>query len=86
MKKKQYKDFSNYLVSISNNDIEELKKDPVFYAGYLWLQLTDDQCYDLIEKLKGSKMIVDISCDGEDYYYHLPNGMALIDNRQRKGE
>ena len=88
MKNSSYKKFKNTLIEIANSEhpIQDLRKNFIFCAGYLWLQLTNRQVYDLIDTLKGTKLITDIDCDGEDYRYYVGDFYVLTDSRQRHAQ
>lgn len=48
------------------------EKDPIWWAGYLWINLTEKQCDNITEALTCNKY-VKVSEDG----YKLPSGILL---------
>ena len=85
MKGSTYKIFKLRLMELANSDLsfEEMKKEPIFYSGWLWLQLNDKQVYDLIDTLKYTRIISSIYSDGEDKRYQIAeSAFVLIDNRK----
>ena len=85
MKASTFKTMKLRLLELANTDLsfEEIKKDPIFYCGWLWLQLTDKQVYDLIDTLKYTRIISSIYSDGEDKRYQIAeSAFVLIDNRK----
>ena len=85
MKGSTYKMFKSKLVWIANSGLsfEEMKKEDIFYIGWLWLQLNDKQVYDLIDTLKETPIISCIYSDGEDKRYQIAeSAFVLIDNRK----
>lgn len=54
--------------------------DPIWYMGYLWLDLTDKQVETLAFEVLPSNPNIEVTIDLYEgvYKYKLPNGLVLI--------
>lgn len=53
--------------------------DPIWYMGYLWLDLTDKQFKDLAYSVLSTHKDVEVTIDIREskYKYRFPNGLVL---------
>ena len=69
MKNEEYKRFKE---TVKEAD----EKNPIWWAGFLWINLTKRQARDIIEILKEQPFIKDVEVNGIEAY-EIPSGLAI---------
>lgn len=75
MTNSEYKNFKEYVTTAD-------EKDPVWWAGYMWINLTKRQAKDIISVLENKSFVKETTLRNGRLALEIPSGLAIWKNQE----